>query len=158
MNRDEREGKAEDKWLTSTNETSSALGFEHGFIGAREIKLPMALRLERFKMDMVPGTNDRPASYESFVELKSLGGTDVPKQAHIFMNNPLRYDGLTFYQHQMVGEDLAMRFGEIPSSTLQVVRNPSWLTPYAGCLVVAAGMLVQFMIHLVGFVSKRKVA
>jgi hypothetical protein len=38
------------------------------------------------------------------------------------------------------------------------VRNPSWLTPYAGCGIVALGMIVQFMIHLVGFVSKRKTA
>jgi len=36
------------------------------------------------------------------------------------------------------------------------VRNPSWLTPYIGCLVVAAGLIIQFMIHLVGFVSRRK--
>jgi len=41
---------------------------------------------------------------------------------------------------------------------LQVVRNPSWLTPYAGCIMVAAGLVTQFMIHLVGFVSRRKTA
>jgi len=41
---------------------------------------------------------------------------------------------------------------------LQVVRNPAWLTPYAGCLIVAVGLVVQFMIHLVGFVSRRKTA
>jgi hypothetical protein len=39
---------------------------------------------------------------------------------------------------------------------LQVVRNPSWLTPYIGCAMVGVGLLVQFMYHLIGFVSKRK--
>ena len=54
------------------------------------------------------------------------------------------------------GEELAMQYKETPSTVLQVVRNPSWLTPYAGCAIVSAGMIVQFMIHLVGFVSRRK--
>jgi hypothetical protein len=39
---------------------------------------------------------------------------------------------------------------------LQVVRNPSWLTPYIGCAMVGVGVMIQFMYHLVGFVSKRK--
>jgi hypothetical protein len=56
----------------------------------------------------------------------------------------------------MAGEEMASQMGEAPSSTLQVVRNPSWITPYAGCVIVATGMIVQFMIHLVGFVSRRK--
>ncbi len=46
--------------------------------------------------------------------------------------------------------------GRAPSSVLQVVRNPSWLTPYIGCAMVGAGLVIQFMYHLVGFVSKRK--
>jgi hypothetical protein len=36
------------------------------------------------------------------------------------------------------------------------VRNPSWLTPYVGCIVVAGGLVIQFMIHLVGFLARRK--
>ena len=58
----------------------------------------------------------------------------------------------------MSAEQLASQFGELPSSVLQVVRNPSWLTPYVGCIVVAGGLVIQFMIHLVGFISRRKAA
>jgi hypothetical protein len=58
----------------------------------------------------------------------------------------------------MVGEEMAAQIGEKPSSTLQVVRNPGWLTPYAGCVIVGLGMVIQFGIHLVGFVQKRKTA
>jgi len=72
------------------------------------------------------------------------------------MNSPLRYAGLTFYQYQMTAGDLAQRAGQTPSSVLQVVRNPSWLTPYIGCAMVGAGLVIQFMYHLTGFVSKRK--
>jgi hypothetical protein len=39
---------------------------------------------------------------------------------------------------------------------LQVVRNPGWLTPYVGCIMVAIGLMIQFLYHLIGFVSKRK--
>ena len=80
------------------------------------------------------------------------------REVVIFMNNPLRYEGLTFFQYQMVGEEMAAQIGEKPSSTLQVVRNPGWLTPYAGCVIVGLGMVIQFGIHLVGFVQKRKTA
>ncbi|MGH8246336.1 MAG: cytochrome c biogenesis protein ResB, partial [Gammaproteobacteria bacterium] len=77
------------------------------------------------------------------------------REVEIYMNNPLRYAGLTFFQHQMAAGELAQQLGQIPSSTLQVVRNPGWITPYAGCIIVASGLIIQFMIHLVGFVSKR---
>jgi hypothetical protein len=44
-----------------------------------------------------------------------------------------------------------------PTSTLQVVQNPTWLAPYFGCLIVGLGLLIQFLIHLVKF-AKRKAA
>jgi hypothetical protein len=42
------------------------------------------------------------------------------------------------------------------SSTFQVVRNPSWLTPYLACVLVMAGLIIQFMTHLIGFLTKRR--
>jgi hypothetical protein len=39
---------------------------------------------------------------------------------------------------------------------LQVVRNPGWLTPYIGCAMVGAGLVIQFLFHLSGFVSKQR--
>ena len=74
------------------------------------------------------------------------------REVDIYMNNPLRYAGLTYYQHQMGRMD---KQDGAPYSVLQVVRNPGWLTPYAGCGVVAGGMVVQFLIHLVGFLKRR---
>ena len=70
------------------------------------------------------------------------------------MNNPLRYQGLTFYQSTMGKDEMK----DVGRSGLQVVRNPSWLTPYAGCLLVALGMGWQFLSHLTGFISKRRSA
>jgi hypothetical protein len=56
----------------------------------------------------------------------------------------------------MTAGEAAQQAGVTPSSVLQVVRNPSWLTPYIGCALVAAGLVTQFMFHLVGFIAKRK--
>jgi ResB-like family len=96
-----------------------------------------------------------PKNFQSRVRLQNPARHE-DREVDIYMNNPLRYAGLTFYQYQMAAGDMVQQAGEISSSTLQVVRNPSWLTPYAGCVIVAAGLVIQFMIHLVGFVSKRK--
>ena len=54
------------------------------------------------------------------------------------MNNPLRYDGTTFYQ-----ADLRSTRTE-KGTVLQVVTNPGWMTPYVGCMFVAVGMLAHF--------------
>jgi len=74
------------------------------------------------------------------------------REVDIYMNHPLRYAGLTFYQYQMGRDEVDQSRG---TSTLQVVRNPSWLAPYAGCYVVAIGMYVQFRMHLVRFLQRR---
>jgi hypothetical protein len=68
----------------------------------------------------------------------------------------LRYGGYTYYQYQMDAGQAAQQAGRMPTSVLQVVRNPSWLTPYIGCAMVGAGLVIQFLYHLTGFVSKRK--
>ena len=78
------------------------------------------------------------------------------REVEISMNQPLRYGGYAFYQYQMSAGEMVERAGGTPHSVLQVVRNPGWLTPYIGCGLVSLGLVVQFMFHLVKFVSKRK--
>lgn len=117
---------------------------------------PFSMTLLKTTHQVYPGT-EMPKDFRSRVRIQNpQKGED--REVEIYMNSPLRYSGLTFFQHQMSGEQLAAQWGETPSSVLQVVRNPSWLTPYVGCLVVAGGLVIQFMIHLVGFISRRKVA
>jgi len=117
---------------------------------------PFSLTLLKATHSVYPGT-DIPKDFRSRVRVQNPAkGED--REVDVYMNSPLRYAGLTFYQYQMAAGEMAAQSGDIPSSTLQVVRNPSWLTPYAGCVIVAAGMVIQFMIHLVGFISRRKAA
>jgi hypothetical protein len=101
--------------------------------------------LEKFSHDIYPGT-DIPKNFSSKVRLNLPDGAS--REVLIYMNNPLRYSGLTFYQAGFDNND--------HTTILQVVRNPSWLVPYIACSAIALGLIVQFMIHLVGFVGKRR--
>jgi len=39
-----------------------------------------------------------------------------------------------------------------------VGRNPGWLAPYFACILVSAGLVIQFMMHMIGFVKRRRAA
>ena len=102
------------------------------------------------KWEKYPGT-ETPKNYESIVLVQPQGGEAYV--SNIKMNEPFRIDGKTHYQHQLGQAALASRS---LYTQLAVVQNPSYQIPYIGCLVVAAGMLYQFLSHLVGFVNKRR--
>ena len=114
---------------------------------------PFSLTLLKTTHKVYPGT-DIPKDFRSRVRIENPQ-TGENREVDVFMNSPLRYGGLTFYQYQMGRDELDANRG---TSTLQVVRNPSWLAPYAGCILVGIGLCVQFMIHLAGFVSRKKTA
>ncbi|HSI10185.1 MAG: cytochrome c biogenesis protein ResB [Rariglobus sp.] len=107
---------------------------------------PYSLTLLKFSHDRYMGT-DIPKNFASKVRLHSEDGT-TDREALIYMNNPLRYDGLTFYQAGFDNNDT--------TTILQVVRNPSWLLPYIACILMGLGLVIQFGIHLFAFVSKRR--
>jgi hypothetical protein len=120
----------------------------------RRIYFPFSMTLLKATHTVYEGT-DIPKDFRSLVQLKNPE-TGESRQVEIYMNHPLRYDGLTFYQYQMTAGEAAQQAGVTPSSVLQVVHNPGWLTPYIGCAMVALGLVTQFMFHLVGFISKKK--
>lgn len=103
-----------------------------------------------------PGRPDTgiPKNFQSRVKLDNPQRRET-READIRMNEPLRYEGLTFFQYQMGRDEVEQNRG---TSTLQVVRNPGWLAPYAGCVLVGGGLIIQFLMHLIGFMRKRRVA
>ncbi len=107
--------------------------------------MPFSLHLMEFHHDKYPGT-DIPKNFSSRVRLQNLD-TGENREVLIYMNNPLRYEGETFYQASYDPDD--------GGSILQVVHNPSWLTPYLSCVMVAAGLLWQFLSHLIPFLKRR---
>jgi hypothetical protein len=106
---------------------------------------PYTIALREFTHDVYAGT-DIPKNFASRIHLTdSAAGED--RDILIYMNNPLRYRGETFYQASFQPGDKA--------TVLQVMQNPFSPTPYIACVMVGAGLLVQFLTHLFGFARKR---
>lgn len=106
---------------------------------------PYSLELLEFRHDKYVGTQT-PKNFSAKVRLvdKSRG---VDRVVKIWMNNPLRYAGETFYQASFrPGQDLTI---------LQVVRNDGWMLPYLACMIVGLGMTVHFGTLLIGFLRRR---
>lgn len=109
---------------------------------------PFSITLIKFSHDRYMGTQI-PKNFSSQVRVRSEDGS-TDREALIYMNNPLRYDGLTFYQAGFDNNDT--------TTILQVVRNPGWLLPYIACILMGLGLTIQFGIHLFAFASKRRSA
>ncbi|MFA5058649.1 MAG: cytochrome c biogenesis protein ResB [Opitutaceae bacterium] len=109
---------------------------------------PFSLSLIKFSHDRYPGT-DIPKNFSSRVRLQTPDSR-VDREVLIYMNNPLRFGGLTFYQAGFENNDR--------TTVLQVVRNPSWLLPYVSCVLMGLGLVIQFGIHLTGFIRRRAAA
>jgi ABC-type transport system involved in cytochrome c biogenesis permease subunit len=101
------------------------------------------------KTDYV-GTNT-PRDYRSIVQVSDPAANEDFEQ-HIWMNNPLRYAGETFYQSNYGPPDSVT--GK-ESTTLAVVSNTGWLIPYVSCMIVATGMLAHFWIVMMRFLRRR---
>ena len=110
--------------------------------------LDYAMTLKKFSHDVYPGT-DIPKNFSSLVHLDNKT-TGEQRYALIFMNQPLRYQGKTFYQASFGKNDTL--------SILQVVQNPGWLLPYISCALVTLGLLIHFAIVLGRSQKKRRKA
>ncbi len=109
---------------------------------------PFRVTLHQVTHETYPGS-DILKNFASRVRVRSDDGRD-DREVTVFMNNPLRYRGLTFYQHQM---NKAEGF-----TGLQVVRNPSWALPYVSSTMMGLGLVLQFGLRLFRFVHRRAAA
>ena len=112
------------------------------------IYLDFALTLLEFRHDKYPGT-DIPRNFSSQVKLVSADAKEN-REVRIFMNNPLRHGGYTFYQAGFKNDDR--------TTILQVMRNPGWLMPYIACVMSSFGLALHFCILLGGFIARRRTA
>ena len=112
---------------------------------SRRLYRPFTLTLLAFNHDRYPGT-EIPRNFSSLVRLRSDDGRE-DREVLISMNNPLRHDGLAFYQAGFANNDR--------TTVLQVVRNPSWMLPYVSCALMGLGLLVDFALRLAAFARRR---
>ena len=146
-------------WLVAVgylNEQEINLGDQKwrvAFRGERRYN-PFTVQLLKATHETYPGMPDLPRNFQSRVRIENPK-TGENRETAIYMNNPLRYAGLTFYQSGMI-EKRRLDAGETPWSDLQVVRNPTWLTPYFGCGAVGFGLARHFLFYLIAFIVKRR--
>lgn len=144
-------GRSYGTWLVSV-----ALGAPQSFIHEghtyllsmrlRRQYLPYAFTLKQFRHDVYPGT-DIPKNFSSLVQVVNPSQKES-REVLIYMNQPLRYEGKTFYQASFGKNDTL--------SVLQVVENPGWLLPYVSCVLVSLGLLVHFAIVLRRSLKRRQ--
>ncbi|MCS7471095.1 cytochrome c biogenesis protein CcsA [Stieleria sp. ICT_E10.1] len=138
-------GSAKDVYDEVTiNETEYKIGLKYH----REVK-PYWVHLEDVQRRNYSGT-ETPRDYSSYIRIVDTE-TGEDRRERVWMNNPLRYRGETFFQSSYTplpgGKEL---------TGLQVVRNSGWLIPYVACSIMALGMLAHFTGTLKRFVGRRE--
>lgn len=110
---------------------------------------PYSVTLNDVRADKYLGTS-RVKNYSSDVRLVDEG-RDIDRDIRIWMNNPLRYAGETFYQSSYQPAMRNVKEGTV----LSVVSNRGWMIPYVACMLVATGMLAHFSIVLLRFLNRQ---
>jgi hypothetical protein len=85
------------------------------------------------------------AAYESKATFM-IPDQQVEKDVRIYMNHPLRHKDFTFYQQSFEQGDKV--------TVLAVVKNPGMPVPYIATIVIAVGLLIQFIIAFASFRKK----
>ncbi|HPI41016.1 MAG TPA: cytochrome c biogenesis protein ResB [Pseudobdellovibrionaceae bacterium] len=107
------------------------------------IPLEFSIFLKEFIMDRYPGM-DKAMSYKSIVQLPG----DIEKE--ISMNEPLKYEGLTFYQASFQNDET----GKPVRSVLSVNYDPGRFLKYLGSLLISLGIILLFYFRNLKFKSE----
>ncbi len=112
----------------------------------KRIYKPYSMHLVEVRFDKYMGTNTSPRTSPPSCNW-SIPAVASPDRRviRIWMNNPLRYAGETFYQSTFNVVSAGRR---TLLTGLQVVTNTGWMIPYVSCMIVAIGMLAHFSISL----------
>jgi ABC-type transport system involved in cytochrome c biogenesis permease subunit len=101
--------------------------------------------------------------YASQIKVVNSRTQETRDKVKIWMNNPFRYAGDTFYQSDhryakdKTGALIKDKKGDpIEISTLSVVSNVGWMIPYAACVIVGVGLLAHFIPILIRFLKRER--
>ncbi len=164
---DKSSGKSMGKYLISQNLSDRAMfslegnsadmfdsltvgekSFQIGLKFHREVK-PYWVQLRDVRQVNYSGTTT-PRDFSSFITIIE-NDTGEERKERVWMNNPLRFQGETFYQSN---------YQQLPGgkewTSIQVVRNSGWLIPYVACSITAIGLLAHFLGTLTRFLRRRE--
>ncbi|MGZ3775113.1 MAG: cytochrome c biogenesis protein ResB [Bdellovibrio sp.] len=112
--------------------------------GNRRVDIGFPIKLKSFEVNRYQGTM-RAMAYESVVEVKGLG------ERKISMNEPLKYNGLTFYQASFQEEN-----GKPVASIFSVNHDPGRFWKYLGSLIMSLGIILLMWFKHLDFKLARK--
>lgn len=101
------------------------------YYGMESIELPFAIHLAKFEKIDYPGS-ETPMSFQSTVKINGVG--DPIK---ISMNEPLKYEGYTFYQ-----SSYEMGPGGPTASVFSVNKDPGRGVKYLGSIILCIGIVL----------------
>ena len=131
--------KGETIWITDKRATQAFINgkLTRLELGKTTMKLPFEFLLTKFRMEMNPGTN-MPASYESYVKVLS---NNKPEDHHIYMNNPMKKLGFTFYQSSYFQTQNG-DYGSVLSANV----DPGRPIKYLGSLLLVLGAILHYVV------------
>lgn len=112
--------------------------------GNRRVEIGFPVKLKNFEVSRYQGTM-RAMAYESVVEIPGLG------ERKISMNEPLKYQGLTFYQSSFQEE-----MGKPVASIFSVNHDPGRFWKYLGSLIMTLGIVLLMWFKHLDFKLARK--
>src|SRR5690606_24510970 len=123
---------------TQGEQTVESQGKQYGMLlRYKHVPKPYEVTLHEFKFRRYIGTQ-KAKDFSSHVTLRDPEhGAEV--DFHIWMNDPLRYRGETFYQNSLDPRTAA-------GTVLQVVKNEGWMLPCLAWMLVLLGMVVHFSV------------
>lgn len=111
--------------------------------------VPFQVQLDKFIFEQHPGMS-MARNYESRVTRFEDGKSD--QALEIKMNEPMRYEGYTFFQESF--GPAGSKPGDRMYSQFAVANNPADQWPLIALTITGIGLLIHFLIMLVGFITK----
>lgn len=109
--------------------------------------MPFTVRLDEFTAAFHPGTMMASKFISKITRIENGGEAKVTIQ----MNEPMRYEGLTFFQASYGPQGAGP--GQKMYSVFEIVKNPADKWPEYSLYVVTFGMLVTFLIKFGSFLA-----
>lgn len=125
-------------WLYENSEQYVMNGDQQQLVyyGKQRLKLPFNIQLEKFVKKDYPGSQ-QAMNYKSYVKVN--GSLKVEE---IYMNEPLKYGGYTFYQSSYQIQPNAPAL-----SIFSVNKDPGRILKYLGSLILCAGIIIFTIQH-----------
>lgn len=145
----EKDGKSEQAWMQQGDMKVLTLDGSPYVLryGLRSYPLGFKVKLDKFQVLRYPGS-ESPSAFESFVTVNNEK-TGAQFNAKIHMNEPLDYEGYTFYQSSYQEAP-----GQATISIFSIARDPGIPVKYAGSILLVGGIALMFWFKPL-FVQKR---